>query len=89
MKKIRLLLGIIFVLALSLVCLASCGSKLEAPTGLRLDTDTLILSWDKNADASGYAVMIGEVEKMTRATSYSLENLDPETQTHVLSCLLM
>ena len=77
MKKIRLLLGIIFVLALSLVCLASCGSKLEAPTGLRLDTDTLILSWDKNADASGYAVMIGEVEKMTRATSYSLENLDP------------
>lgn len=77
MRKIRLLLGIAFVLALSLVCLTSCGSKLEAPSGLRLDTDTLILSWDKNTDATGYAVLIGETEKMTRATSYSLENLDP------------
>lgn len=76
MKKIRLLLGIALVLALSLLCLTSCGSKLEAPTGLRLDADTLILSWDKNTDASGYAVLIGDVEKMTRATSYSLVGLE-------------
>ena len=76
MKKIRLLLGIALLLMLSLLCLTSCGSKLEAPTGLRLDTDTLMLSWDKNTDATGYAVLIGDVEKVTRATSYSLVGLD-------------
>ena len=76
MKKIRLLLGIALLLMLSLLCLTSCGSKLEAPTGLRLDTDTLILSWDKNTDATGYAVLIGDTEKVTRANSYSLVGLE-------------
>ena len=75
MKKFRLLLGIVCALLLCVLCLASCGSKLEAPTGLRLDTDTLVLSWDKNSEANGYSILIGEKEKVTRATSYPLNEL--------------
>jgi hypothetical protein len=75
MKKFRLLLGIVCALLLCVLCLASCGSKLEAPTGLRLDTDTLVLSWDKNSEANGYSILIGEKEKVTRATSYPLSEL--------------
>ena len=77
MRKFRLLIGVVLLFLLSMLCLTSCGSQIDAPKNLKIDTDTQILTWDKNRDASGYIVLIGEKEKMTRGTSFDLSTLDP------------
>ncbi len=77
MRKIRLLPVIAALLALLLMCLASCGSSIDAPENLRLDSDTQTLHWDRVPGALGYSVLIGEKEKTTRTNSFSLESLEP------------
>ena len=77
MKKLRLSLIAICLCLLCVVSLASCCSRLDEPAGFYLDTDSLLLRWDKVTGADGYTVLIGEKEKVTLSNSYSLAELDP------------
>lgn len=73
-------LGLLLVLclcAMSIGLLVSCSSELPAPGKLRLDSDTLTLSWGKVRDASGYTVSVRGKETATMANTYSLEDLEP------------
>ena len=79
MKKIRLLLCTMLICALSFIIMTSCEARLNSPGEILLDTTTLTISWDKVPGASGYSVKIGDEEKVTKATSYSLVDLQPGT----------
>lgn len=81
MKKIRLLLCAMLLCALSLMMMNSCEARLNSPGEILLDATTLTISWDKVPGALGYSVKIGEEEKVTKATSYSLVDLEPGTYT--------
>lgn len=77
MKKIRLLLCAVLLCVVAILTLTACGAGLEKPDEIRLDMDTLTISWDKIPGAIGYSVVIGEKEKVTRTNSYSLTSLEP------------
>ena len=81
MKKIRLLLCAMLLCALSLMIMTSCEARLNSPGEILLDDTTLTISWDKVPGAVGYSVKIGDEEKTTKATSYSLVDLQPGTYT--------
>ena len=81
MKKIRLLLCAMLICALSFIIMTSCEARLNSPGEIILDATTLTISWDKVPGAIGYSVKIGDVEKTTKAHSYSLVDLQPGTYT--------
>ena len=81
MKKIRLLLCAMLLCALSFIIMTSCEARLNSPGEILLDATTLTISWDKVPGALGYSVKIGDEEKVTKATSYSLVDLQPGTYT--------
>jgi hypothetical protein len=53
-----------------------CGEKLETPTGLAIDQDTLELTWDEVDEATYYTIDINGDEVDSTRTSYKLEKLD-------------
>ena len=56
MKNFRYILISVCVLSLIVLGLASCGSKLDTPSGLYLDVDTQTLSWTMVKGANYYTV---------------------------------
>ncbi|MDE6402153.1 MAG: leucine-rich repeat domain-containing protein, partial [Clostridiales bacterium] len=72
MKKIRLFLVMFIILCCSMAFVACGAPELSAPTGLRINENTLLLTWNKVDDAIGYVVNIGGAEKKVRENSYSL-----------------
>lgn len=81
MKKIRLLLCAMLLCALSLMIMTACEARLDSPGEILLDATTLTISWDKVSGALGYSVKIGDAEKVTKANSYSLVDLEPSVYT--------
>lgn len=81
MKKTRLLLCAILLCVLSLLIMTSCEERLDSPGEILLDPTTLTISWDKVPEALGYSVKIGDTEKVTKANSYSLVDLEPGVYT--------
>ena len=81
MKKIRLLLCAMLICALSLAMMTACEARLDSPGEIILDAATLTISWDKVPEAVGYSVKIGDTEKVTKANSYSLVDLEPGVYT--------
>ena len=79
MKKIRLLLCAMLLCALSLAMMTACEARLDSPGEIILDPTTLTIRWDKVQNALGYSVKIGDKEKVTKANSYSLVDLEPGT----------
>ena len=69
MKKLCLLLSTISLCIFCLVFLSSCSSELDAPRNFKLDAATQTLSWSKTKDATGYTVVINDIEVVTYATS--------------------
>lgn len=53
MKKIRLLLCAVLLCVVAILTLTACGAGLEKPDEIRLDMDTLTISWDKIPGAIG------------------------------------
>ena len=87
MKKIRLLLCAMLLCALSLAMMTACEARLDSPGEIILDPTTLTISWDKVPEAVGYSVKIGDTEKVTKATSFSLVDLDPGMYTIQVTAL--
>ncbi|MBE6700102.1 MAG: hypothetical protein E7584_07695, partial [Ruminococcaceae bacterium] len=81
MKKTRLLLCAMLLCAFSLVMMTACEARLDSPGEIVLDATTLTISWDKVPEALGYSVKIGDTEKITKANSYSLVDLEPGVYT--------
>ena len=84
MKQMKKRILTIISLSLLLVCMilvSGCSSQVAKPTGLRMNSDTLTLSWNKNSSAKGFAVQISgeEEERVVRGNSISLEKLTPGT----------
>lgn len=80
MKKLRLTLILVFILALGTLALTSCKDKsLSSPTGLMFDVETQTLSWKVVRGAKFYTVSISGEEQdiTTKKTEISLEDLDP------------
>jgi hypothetical protein len=78
MKKIRLLLLSVCLLALCMVMLVSCGSELKSPSGLVFDIETQTLHWNAVKGAKYYTIQISGQERdvTTKTTSVSLESLE-------------
>ncbi len=85
MKKILLTVLSVCLVLLCLISVCSCNQEADtaAPSRFKLDTDTLILKWNAVSDARSYEVRVSGDEriKTIKATSYSLEYLDPGTYT--------
>lgn len=77
MKQIGKLFTLLCLAALCAALLVACSSSVSKPKNLRLDTDTLTLSWNPVKSAKGYTVLIDGKETVTMATNYSLELLTP------------
>ena len=82
MKKILTIVCSLLFVALILFGAVACSSKaavLRAPDHLKLNSDTLTLSWSKISKARSYAVMIeGEQSEIVLKNNFiSLEFLDP------------
>ena len=81
MKKF---LKLIFLLSLTVLCTAfavSCSPSLDEPDDFRLNTDTLVLSWDKVKGAQSYLVEIPGKDRpvSTIKNEVPLEGLDAGT----------
>lgn len=75
MKKPKLLFFGLILIFCSLT-LAACGAPaLSRPVNLKIDEDTLALTWRKVTDARYYEVSINGTEYESRENSYPLENL--------------
>ena len=81
MKKTILTLLCLVVSLLCLVTLVSCNDEINAPGNLKLNEDTLTLTWDRVLGAKSYTIVIeaAEYEKTTKNNKVELENLDPGT----------
>ena len=80
MKKIRIAIMLISLLALFTLIFSSCGSdSLAKPSSLNLDIETQTLRWSMVKGAKYYTIQISGEEKdiTTKTTSVSLENLAP------------
>lgn len=75
MKKLSVLLCTIFMAVLAAAFAACGGGALSKPVGLRINSDTLNLSWRAVANAGYYTVSINGTEFDSRTNSYSLSNL--------------
>ena len=80
MKKIISIISLIIV-AFCLLFMVSCAGTVNEVGNLKLDTDTLTLSWDRVQGAKNYTVAITgtDYEKTTKDNKYSLEYLEPGT----------
>ena len=80
MRKIKIAL-IFAALACCLLALSGCAPMLASPTGLRIDQDTLVLTWNQSEQADYYLIELNgtQSENKIRTNSYSLESLDPGT----------
>lgn len=76
MKRFCLFISTVVLFVLCLVLMSSCATELDAPKNFKFDMAKQILSWDQSRGASGYTIVIGTEEVVTRSTSYSLENLE-------------
>ena len=79
MKKIRIILVLMLLLALCAVTLTACNTTLGAPSGLMLDIETQTLSWKLVQGAKFYTIQISgqERELTTKTNQVSLEDLEP------------
>lgn len=79
MKKIVRSFTVLTVFTLMVLLLCSCGGgRLIAPTGLRVDTDTLTLKWNRISGARSYEVeIVGLYTQIVNTNSFSMENLAP------------
>ena len=78
MKRTVKLIFTVSLLLLCMMLLVSCGEKLDKPSGLVFDEETLTIRWNKVANAKSYTIEIpGEDrQKTTKANFISLEYLD-------------
>jgi len=81
MRKIARALTLLGVLMLMILLLCACnGGKLIAPTGVRIDVDTLTLKWNRISGSWGYEVeIVGLSTQTVNTNSFSLEHLAPGT----------
>ena len=81
MKKLSFILLAVCLVFLLALTLSSCGSKINAPSGLYLDEDTLSLRWNAVKGAKYYTVHVSGVDKeyTTKQNNFSLEFLQPGT----------
>jgi hypothetical protein len=70
---------ILTILALMALLLCSCeGGRLITPTGVRVDSDTLTLKWNRISGARSYEVeIVGVYTQIVNSNSFSLEHLAP------------
>ena len=81
MKKIRYLI-LLAILACCLGAAVGCsGNALSRPVNLKIDSDTLVLSWKPVANAVYYKVKINDTEQDNRtvACNFELEFLSEGT----------
>ena len=75
MKKLRLYLLLGAILCCILV-FAGCGPKtLDRPTGVRVDTEKMELTWDEVENARLYSVEINGEADATHNNPYSISKL--------------
>ena len=83
MKNLIKALISLSLIVLCLLLMASCSDTLDKinEDSLKLDTDTLTLSWDRVLGARSYTVQITgqDFEKSSKQPKYSLEYLEPGT----------
>ena len=75
MKKIRVFILLNLIICCLAMCIG-CAPKLDAPTGLAIDQDTLVLTWDECDSARFYTLDINGEEYDSSKTSYKLEKLN-------------
>ena len=77
MKKLPIALVLILLVSLCALTMTACGSKLNAPSGLLLDPQTLELRWNAVKGAKYYVIEISGQEQVitTKTPSVSLEDL--------------
>ena len=73
MKKTFKLLFIVSLFVLCVLMLASCGEKLDKPSGLVLDKDTMTISWNKVPHAKSYTIQV-EGSDRDRNTKFKRNN---------------
>ncbi|MBQ8380420.1 MAG: leucine-rich repeat protein [Clostridia bacterium] len=73
MKKLRVLLITVCVLAFCLLALTSCDGALDKPSGFSFNEDTQMLSWEKVEGAIGYSVLVGDKEKSTKSNFFIVD----------------
>ena len=80
MKKLISIISLT-VISLCLLLLTSCGKTVNEVGNLKVDADTLVLSWDRVQGAKTYTVTVSgsDFEKNTKDNKYSLEYLEPGT----------
>lgn len=75
MKKLRFFVCILLIICMC-AAFSGCGEpSLSAPSNLRVNGDTLNLSWRAVPNARYYTVSINDDSKDVRSNSYSLANL--------------
>lgn len=72
MKKLRVLLITVCVLAFCILALSSCEGALDKPSGFVFNEETQTLSWEKVEGAIGYSVLVGEKEKSTKSNFFTV-----------------
>ncbi|MBQ8319307.1 MAG: leucine-rich repeat domain-containing protein [Clostridia bacterium] len=86
MKKFRLFIFISLIVCLFLA-VTGCAPALSCPTNVKIDSDTLILSWNKVEEAEYYTISINGEENDSSKNSYALERLSEGTyQVKVKAC---
>ena len=80
MKKLISIISLTLI-SLCLLLLTSCGRSVNEVGNLKVDSDTLVLSWDRVQGAKTYTVTVSgtDFEKNTKENKYSLEYLEPGT----------
>ncbi len=75
MKKLRIFILLNLIICCLAMCIG-CAAKIDAPTNLVIDQDTLELTWSKVVDAKSYTLDISGKEYSSGKNSYKLEKLD-------------
>ena len=78
MKALRIII-LTLVIACLLVFSVSCSKKIDEISNIKLDEDTLTITWDRVYGAKDYTVSVSgqDYDKTSRNNKYSLEYLDP------------
>lgn len=87
MKKISFILCAMLLCASLFLILTACNAGLDSPGEITLDEASLTISWEKVPGAYGYSVKISGNEKVTKANSYSLVDLEPGKYTIEIKAL--
>lgn len=75
MKKIRIFILLSLIICCLTMCMG-CASSLVAPTNLKIDQDTLVLTWASVDGAKSYTLDVNGEELDSSKNSYKLEKLD-------------